>query len=401
MNTIGIIAEYNPFHSGHQYHIRQSRALFPGEDTAVVVIMSGHWVQQANCAIIHKWARAKMALDGGADLVIELPSPWATSSAEGFSRGAVSLLEATGVVSALSFGSESGDIRPFQALQLAMTREKFPLLLKEALQTGCSYPTAQQWALKSMVGEAAALLEKPNNTLGLAYLSALSYYKSPIIPWTISREGAGFHEVDQPYLYTSATDIRAKLQNQQWAKTQEFLSETTQNLLRNQEYPSLSVNERGILAKIYAMTAEDWALLPDSGQDEGLPQRCVKVAQSAQSLDDFIQGVKTKRYTHARIRRLVLRAYLGINQDQVKDLPPYLRILAMNQRGRSLLQQMKSTATLPIVTKTAQIHKLSPKCQAVFHQEVVCTDLYGLCFPTVPPRGLEWTQSPVVDFSSP
>lgn len=396
MNNIGIIAEYNPFHSGHQYHIRQSKGRFPENQSAVVVIMSGHWVQQANCAITHKWDRAKMALEGGADLVLDLPTPWATASAEHFARGAVSLLEATGVVSFLSFGSELGDIRPFQALNAGLQRSEFSLLLKEALKSGCSYPVAQQQALEKLVGDSAKILEKPNNTLGLSYLSALDYYKSAIKPFTIPREGAGFHEMNHNYLYTSATDIRAKLQNQKWAETQAYLSKNASLLLQNKEYPHLSHCERGILGKIYAMSVEDWANLPDSGQEEGLSQRCYNVAKSAQTMEEWIENVKTKRYTHARIRRLLLRAYLGLTQEHCGGTPPYLRVLAMNQRGIALLREMKTKATLPILTKTAQIRQLSPECQRVFQQEVLSTDLYGLCFPTPPPRGLEWTQSPVV-----
>ncbi len=398
MNHIGIIAEYNPFHSGHRHHIQKTREKYP--DSAVLVIMSGHWVQQANCAILDKWTRSKIALEGGADLVIELPSFWATSSAQGFARGAISLLDASSVVKYLSFGSESGNIELFHQIQKELEKEEFSTLLKEQLKTGCSYPKARQNALEQVLGEEAKILSTPNNTLGLEYLAALNHYNSPIIPFTIPREGAGFHQTGENLLHTSATDIRHRLQQNRWVETETFLSPMASNLLKNREFPSFTPVERAILGKIYAMSVEDWIKLPDSGAREGLPQRCYKVAQSAQSLSQFIEGVKTKRYTHGRIRRLVLRVFLGMEEAFPQKEPPYLRILGMNRRGCAVLQEMKQLATLPILTKTAQVNHFSQTCQDFFQKESIYTDLYGLCFQNPPPRGLEWTQSPVRDFTN-
>ncbi|MFI3252945.1 MAG: nucleotidyltransferase family protein [Eubacteriales bacterium] len=396
MKVIGIIAEYNPFHSGHRYHIEESRKQFPQEETAVVVVMSGHWVQQANCAITDKWQRSKMALEGGADLVIELPTLWAMSSAEHFARGAVALLEGLGCVDALSFGSELGDLSALHKGQRALTHKDFPLFLKEELKKPCSFPVARQQAIEKILGESCDFLSLPNNILGLSYLDALAYFKSTIVPMTVARKGSGFHEItgESQNIHTSATDIRAKLYEGSWNAASPYLNEVGRNLLKHSALPSLSFCERGIMSKIMMMTAEAWAKLPDSGTGEGLPHRLEKYGKEAKSVEEFLSLVKTKRYTHGRLRRLVLWAYLGLQEES--QFPPFLRVLGMNGKGREVLQGR--TNTLPICTKTAHIHNFSQECQKVFAHEVAATELYGLCFPEIPIRGREWREKPVLLF---
>lgn len=403
MTNIGIIAEYNPFHSGHRHHIAQSKALLQKPDAGVIVMMSGHWVQQANCAIAHKWTRAQLALEGGGDLVLELPTPWATASAQHFARGAVALLHATGIVTHLSFGSESGDLSGLEAINQGLLHPQYPLFLKEALKTGCNFPKARQLAMEQLLNRDCAILSQPNNTLGLEYLSALHPLNNAITPITIPRQGAGFHQMLHPKeakpSHTSATDLREKLYQGNWAYTQEYLSASGEMLLKKEDLPSLSHCERSIMAKIITMTPEDWAKLPDSGAEEGLPYALANCGKQASSVAEFIQGVKSKRYTHARLRRLVLWAFLGLTQEHIPEKPLYLRVLAMNEKGMSLLHQMKEKATLPILTKPAHIQRLSLECQELFDRERQYTDLYGLCFSKMLPRGLELRQSPVVDFS--
>ncbi len=393
MKIIGIIAEYNPFHSGHQYHIQESRKQF-SEETAVVVVMSGHWVQQANCAIADKWKRTKMALSGGADLVIELPTLWAMSSAEKFARGAVSLLQGLGCVSHLSFGSELGDLTALYEVEKVLSQESFSPFLKEELKTGCSFPVARQRAVERILGESCEFLSRPNNILGLSYLEALTHLESDIQPMTVTRKGSGFHEISSEPLHRSATDIRAKLYEGRWGEAVDYLNDKGKGLLKDCPLPSLSDCERGMMAKIISMTAKDWGKLPDSGAGEGLPQRMEKYGKEARSVEEFLSLVKTKRYTHGRLRRLVLWAYLGLQEEC--SAPPYLRVLGMNSRGREVLQGRRNT--LPLCTKTAHIHDFSPECQRVFAHEVRATELYGLCFPEMPERGREWLEGPVLEF---
>lgn len=396
MNYVGIIAEYNPFHSGHRYQIAQTRQQL-GENTTIIVIMSGNWVQQAHCAISDKWTRAKLALEGGADLVLELPTPWATASAEKFARGAVYLLESTGLVTHLSFGSEEGDLSSLMRVQETLQHPDYPSTLQQELKTGVSFPMARERALHKLLGAGGSLLQSPNNILALEYLCALEYFKSNIVPLTILRQGGGFHSVvelgENLPLFTSATDLREKLQKQQWDYVEQYLSPFALSLLKTQDFPSLYHCQRGILAQLYRMSAEDWGKLPDSGVGEGLPHRLEKIAKNSSSIQEFLENAKTKRYTHARLRRLLLHSFLQLKEENTPDLPCYLRILAMNQKGSAALKQMKATATLPLLNKTAQIDKLPLTCQKLFQQEVCYTDLYQLCFPKILPTGAEWRNS--------
>ena len=182
MKVIGVTAEYNPFHTGHGYQIAQSKKILGGE-TAVIAVMSGHWVQQADCAITDKWTRAELALMGGADLVLELPTPWATASAERFCRGAVTLLNATGVVDHISFGSECGDIERLQQAAHCLDSGDFRENLRLHLNEGLSFPAARQKAVEELAGpEISALLSGANNNLGVEYIRSLNALHSRMIP---------------------------------------------------------------------------------------------------------------------------------------------------------------------------------------------------------------------------
>lgn len=411
MNHAAIIAEYNPFHSGHHHQIMETRKLL-GEESSIVVVMSGNWTQQGRCAILDKWKRSTLALERGADLIIELPTLWATASAQSFARGAVFLLERTGIVTHLSFGSEGGDLWALQQLSQGLDHPNYPTFLKQALKTGISFPSARQQALSQVLSfhksetsdntNVHTLLKSPNNTLGVEYLSALTHYQSSIKPLTIQRQGGGFHSIvpqgQCPPLHTSATDIREKINQQRWEDMPSFLSKQAIDILKSQDSttktPSLYHCETAILSKIYTMTADDWGQLPDSGIHEGLPQRLATISRQVTCLDEFLATAKTKRYTHARLQRLLLYSFLSIRQEHIPKHPPYLRVLGFTPRGQELLQQMKKTATLPILVKTANVKNLSPLCQQIFAQEVDFTNLYHLCFPKNGPTGVEWRTPP-------
>ena len=386
MTAAGVIAEYNPFHLGHAWQLAQTRAVL-GEDTALVCVMSGHWVQGADCAIADKWTRAGLALRGGADLVLELPTPWALSSAESFARGGVGLLEATGVVKFLSFGSECGNLDQLSEAARILDNPDYRLKLKEALARGLSFPAARQEAA------GCSCLSTPNNNLGVEYLRALNALGSAIQPMTIPRRGAGHGASSAAGGFASATQIRRLLREGQAGQAALWLPRGSLEALGAPS--SLAWAERAVLARLRTMTAADWALLPDHGAAEGLPDRLLRAARQALSLEEFYSLAKTKRYTHARLRRLALSAFLGIGADR-PNLPPYVRVLGLNRRGQALLREMKTACTLPILTKPAQAKALTGPARQVFGAECRCTDLYGLCFPTPRPCGLEWTSSPVV-----
>lgn len=402
MTAAGIVAEYNPFHAGHAYHIAETRRLL-GADTAIVCVMSGSWVQRGDCAVFDKWTRARLALEGGADLVLELPTVWALSSAEGFARGAVAILAATGVVSRLSFGSECGDGDKLRRVAACLDSDACAAALRRQLDSGLPFALCRQRAAEELLGpDLAGLLEGPNNNLGVEYLRALRVLRalnapgSEIQPVTVLRRGAGHDGGDHPD-FPSASFLREELR-----KTGSASAGLASLPLRGNDRSgsasaaNLAHCERAILARLRTMTAADWAKLPDSGVAEGLPRRLERAGRACTCLAEFWELAKTKRYAHARLRRLVLWAFLGLTAADRPDAPPYLRVLGLNGRGREVLREMKDRASLPVLTKPAHIRQFGPEAQALFALEERCTGLYGLCFASPTPCGRDWTMSPVI-----
>ena len=383
METAGIVAEYNPFHRGHAWHIAETRRRLGGE-APVVCVMSGHWVQRGECALADKWLRAALALDRGADLVVELPTPWAMASAESFARGAVSLLAATGVVDVLSFGSETGELAPLEEAAAALDAPDYPERLRAALGRGLSFPAARQEAA------GAACLSAPNNNLGVEYLRSLRALGSTIRPLTVPRQGAG-HDGPAAGGFASASELRRLLRAGRGEEAAPYLTAPWSGELADMQHI-----ERAVLARLRTMGEGDWAALPDGGGAEGLPSRLAKAAREAVSLEDFYTRAKTRRYPHARLRRLALAAFLGIRADARPAAPPYVRVLGLGGRGRALLRKMKDTCPLPVIVKPAQARELDGPARTLFESEARYTDLYGLCFPAPRPCGAEWIHSPVV-----
>ena len=383
METAGIVAEYNPFHRGHAWHIAETRRRLGG-DAPVVCVMSGHWVQRGECALADKWLRAALALDRGADLVVELPTPWAMASAEPFARGAVSLLAATGVVDVLSFGSETGELAPLEEAAAALDAPDYPERLRAALGRGLSFPAARQEAA------GAACLSAPNNNLGVEYLRSIRALGSTIRPLTVPRQGAG-HDGPAAGGYASASELRRLLRAGRGEEAAPYLTAPWSGELADMQHI-----ERAVLSRLRTMGEGDWAALPDGGGAEGLPSRLAKAAREAVSLEDFYTRAKTRRYTHARLRRLALAAFLGLRAAERPAAPPYVRVLGLGGRGRALLRRMKDTCPLPVIVKPAQARELDGPARTLFESEARYTDLYGLCFPAPRPCGAEWIHSPVV-----
>lgn len=386
MKTIGIVAEYNPFHTGHAHHIRETRRLF-SEETAVIAVMSGSWVQRGECAITDKWTRAEMALAGGVDLVVELPTVWATASAEGFARGAVSILAATGVADVLSFGSECGEIAPLRELAQCLNSPDFPAALRRELGPKRSFAQSRRQAVERLLGpERAALLDTPNNNLGVEYLRFLPPEMEAV---TVPRRGAGHDSGTVEDGFPSASLLRQYLRDGDVTSASPFLP-----LSWKGEAADMKYLERAAIARLRSMTLEEAEALPDSG--DGLAARLLCAARQAASLEELYDLTKTRSYTHARVRRLVLCALLGLRREDIPPAPPYIRVLGFNSRGQELLRKMNRTAALPFFVKPAHSRRLSPQAQALFALEDRFTGLFGLCFPTPRPGGPEWTTNPVI-----
>lgn len=385
MKTIGIVAEYNPFHTGHAWHIRETRRLFP-EETAVVAVMSGNWVQRGECAITDKWSRAESALTGGADLVLELPAVWSTASAEGFARGAISILAATGVVDVLSFGSECGNIAPLREVARCLNSPDFPAALRRELKPKMSFAHCRRQAVVRLLGpERAALLDFPNNSLGVEYLRFLPPNMEAV---TIPRRGAG-HDGETAEEFASASLLRRWIRAGEVTSASPFLS-----LPWKGEAADMRYLERALIARLRSMTLAEAEALPDSG--DGLAARLLYAARQTANLDELYALTKTRTYTHARVRRLALYALLGLRRENIPAAPPYIRVLGFNRRGQALLRKMNQKSSLPFFVKPAHVRRLSPEAQTLFAQEERFTDLFALCFPSPRPGGLEWTSNPVV-----
>lgn len=392
MHICGIIAEYDPFHTGHAHQIRAVRELL-GQDCAVICVMSGNWTQRGGAAIADKHLRARLALMGGADLILELPLPCAISSAEQFAQGGVGLLHAAGIVTHLCFGSECGELAVLQQAAACLDSEAYRAALKPHLAQGVSFPTARQRAAEELIGGAAECLGLPNNNLGVEYLRALRRHESAITPLTIPRRGAGHGEAARKG-YASASYLRTLLRAGRWDDARPFLSEPGVELLRSAAFPDPALAERAFLYRLRQMSPDELAALPDCG--EGLSNRLYQAIRQGSGLDDILARAKTKRYTHARLRRILTWAFLGLTAQDRPETPPYLRVLGMNATGQTLLRTMSKTSALPILTKPAHARRLSDAAQRFFALDVRATDLYGLCLPTVPPCGQEWLRGPVI-----
>lgn len=391
MRAVGIVAEYNPFHTGHAYHIAETRRLL-GEDRPVISVMSGSWVQRGECALTDKWIRAALALKGGVDLVLELPLPWAISSAEGFARGAVGVLKATGVVGVISFGSESGRLSDLCRIAEVTKTAEFRAALKAENDKGISFADARQRAAIQIMGKGAKLLQGPNDSLGVEYIRAAG---EELAMMTVKRQGVT-HDSPCPGVdFASASYLREGLRKGE--DVSPWLGHEAPATLERAGFARMENIERAVLACLRQMGEEDFAALPDSGAVEGLPARLVKAAGRAESLEEFYALAKTRRYAHARIRRLALWAFLGLTAaDRPAAGPAYLRVLGMSGRGKKLLREMKETAGLPILTKPAHIRDLGEEARLLFALECKGTDLFGLCFDKTRPCGMDYTTGPVI-----
>ena len=343
--NLGIICEFNPFHKGHKYLIDRVK----GKDDCVICAMSGNFVQRGEFAVYDKFTRAKTAVENGADLVIEIPTVFALRSAQGFAKAGVFLLESTGICDALSFGAECGDVNELK--KVAKEIKAKDKLIKYELNKGVSYPTARQNIINS------PLLYTPNNILAIEYLS---YTK--LKPIVVERIGKGHDSNDVEY---SASEIRKHLDEN--------------------KVSSIINCERAVLYKLRTMSAEDFAKIEDV--NEGLENRIAEAVKSAETLDELYDLIKTKRYTHSRIRRIILRAFLGV-ESSIEN-PQYIRVLAFNENGKKLLAEMKRRAKLPIIVKYSDAKTLGGKILQSIEQEYKFTDIYNLGFKEIKPCNTE------------
>lgn len=396
MSVIGIVAEYNPFHFGHLYHIQKSREII-GSDSTVICVMSGDFVQRGEAAAFSKYARAEAACRCGADLVIELPLVWSLSSAEGFAKGAVTLLSGLGCTH-LSFGSEAGETEPLSRLAEALLapdmNDRISRLL--ALDGSLSYAAARQRAAEELEGVEAKLLETPNNILAVEYFKAILTRCPDLQPVTLLRRGSS-HDGEGGE-WKSASELRAvlRLGGKLSGEIPDAAAEVFEREVRcGRARPDALSFEMAMLSRLRMLRESDFERLPDAS--DGTGRRLYRAAMEEPTLDAVIASAKSKRYALSRIRRMVCCAVLGVEAGMTQKDPPYARVLAANARGCEHLRILRS-AELPVLTKPASVRSLGEEALQCFELGARARDFYALGYQAAEERrgGADWRKCPVI-----
>lgn len=395
VKVCAITAEYNPFHKGHAYQLEQARR---AGATHVIAVMSGNFVQRGVPAMMDKRVRTRAAIHGGVDLVLELPLPYATASAETFAYGALALMQATGCVEMVSFGAEDPLSEIQKALDVLLSKE-FEPIFRLRLAGGGSYAAARTQTVADLAGEeTAAVLTHPNNILAVEYLKAA--HRLGFAPqWAaIPRKGSGHDQPGETQGMMSASYLRHLLEAGAWSEAQRGLLSVClpiyQQAFVSGEAPVRLVGlERNILSVLRTRPLDWLAALPD--MSEGLENRLYSGIRQAVSIVELYQMVQSKRYPQSRARRMVLHAFLGVTAALQKKDPPYLRILGIGPRGEEILRKMKQTAILPVSQSLLRLSNASEDARAFAQLEASATDQYVLGMPRPKPCGYELT-APVV-----
>lgn len=398
MNICGIVCEYNPFHKGHLYQLEESRRRL-GENTIMVGVMSGDYVQRGEAALFSKFVRAEAACRCGMDLVVELPLPWALSSAEGFAAGAVAILSALGCTH-LSFGSESGELESLEKLAETLLNPEIIQAIKQRMTvaSNLSFAAARQQVLEEKLGETAKLIEKPNNILAVEYLKAIYRTQAAMMPLTVKRSGSGHDEAGEGAV-RSASELRQLLRLGEDVSA--YIPAAAMTVFQRElEQGRAMLNQRdmemAVLSRLRMLEEKAFLALPDGG--DGVGQRLYRAAKEEPSLDLVLAAAKTKRVALSRLRRMCMAAALGIDAAMTKGEPPYARVLAADEKGRAFLRQTAGKTTIPVVTKPASVRQLGARAEAMFAAGASAHDLYTLTFLSIADRkgGSDWRTGPKI-----
>lgn len=381
MSAVGIIAEFNPLHKGHEHLLREAK-----KHGTVVCVLSGNFVQRGDTAIVEKRERVKMALASGADIVLELPVSWSMSTAQNFALGGISLLKAAGC-DKIIFGSECGSAEKLIKTAELLASPEFSEELEKELKKGVTFAAAREKAAVKL-GAEKGILSKPNNNLAIEYITAargLGYAPEFL---TVKRKGAEHDsaEIDE---FVSASLLRERIHNNDFSLAKEFMSEAAFSHLEESKISDIKRLDRAILAVLRTRSLEELERLPD--MSEGLHNKLFAAIKTAKSVDELCEAVKTKRYTLARVRRAVLSAFLGLDNEFFMKSVPYLRVLGFNKTGEKFLKSEIKKSALPIIVRAADIKKAPPEAAKVFETEARATDLFALSTKTPLVCGLEYT----------
>lgn len=389
MKIAGIIAEYNPFHNGHAFLAEKARE---AGFSHVVAVMSGNFVQRGEPALMHHSVRTRAALECGADLVLQLPAVYAASGAQSFAQAGIEILGGLGCVDSLVFGSECGNAEKIVAVSKAIYGEEIKPLIAGELEKGITFASARENALRSLNSEYVDIIQSPNNILGVEYAAAIERIGSAITPVTFARAGVSHDSAAAQGGFASASLIREKIRACE--SFDDFVPEKAAEMYRNADIADIASIENAILYKMRTVTAEEFAKAPDVS--EGIENRIISAAKQATSLDELYMLAKTKRYTHARIRRIILNCFLNVSAEDLKIPAPYIRVMGFNEKGAQIIRAAKASATLPIITKAADLAKLDGNAQRIFSIECTVGDVYSLCMKNRLPCGTEKDFKPII-----
>lgn len=392
MKTAAVVAEYNPMHSGHIYHLDKTREI-SGADF-VVAVMSGDFTQRGEAAVYDKWTRSRVAVNSGVDLVLELPFVYACNSAEYFASGAISILHSLGCVDVLSFGSESGDIDMLEKLAAFLLEEpeEYKKSLREHLDRGMSFPAARGGAVSRILGtDAGETLRSPNNILAIEYIKAARKWNMPAQRITMERRGS-YHDSGLDGELASATAIRKAIWDEEEESVAKFLPPAGREVLMDNRiinsnterlYPFIRAailsGTKESLARIFAIT-------------EGMENRMIREVRRHDTLKSYGDALVSKRYTRTGIDRLLVHTLLGFEKQDLFSHRPYGRVLALNDRGARLLRRIKKESKIDMITNINKSHH-----PPLLKYDILASDMYNLCMGRDMYRNSDYVKSPYVD----
>lgn len=402
--VLGIVAEYNPFHNGHLYHLEKSKK--DTNSNYTVAIMSGNFTQRGSTSLIDKWSKAEVAIQCGVDLVIELPVLYATSSAENFAEGAVKILDSLKVVDYISFGAETDNLEILDKCADVLYREprEYKTLLSHELKKGLSFPKARENALMMYLNDIrkfANVLSSPNNILGIEYLKALKKLKSNIQPVAISRYEVGYNDLSYTENIASSTAIRNMIKNNGFNALANLMpapsyATLVKNIKAGHIIPDISVFEKEIIYTLRKMDISEIVELPDVS--EGLEFAIKNAADSCNSVVELLNIIKSKRYTTTRLQRILLYALLGITKKDMaisKKVQPYVRVLGLNHKGKFLISEIaKANPKLEIVTSVKRFtdENTNKNLKAMLDKDIWATNVYTIGYEEDSWNNLDFTK---------
>lgn len=385
MKVVGIIAEYNPMHNGHVYHIQKAKEVTNSNYS--IVIMSGSFTQNGNIAIYDKFERAKIATEYGADLVIELPTIYSVSSARYFAFGAVNILNKLNIVDSICFGSECDNIEILNNISdiILQNENKIWEEINIYLKSGISFANARIKALSKFLNdEQLLILDKPNNILGLEYINEIKRQKSNIKPFLIKRECSCFNELNlnKNSKFTSATSIREAINKNNIECIKQYVPNSTYKLIENKK-PTFNQNLFDILKfKIISSNIQDIRNI--SEVTEGLENKIFKEINNSNNYDKFVKNIKSKRYQLSKIKRMLVNVLLNITKDDLnyvlENKVGYVHVLSCSKKGKELLSMISNNSNIDLITSLNDkiINNISNDTKKFLEYDILASNIYSI-----------------------